>query len=150
MSMIYQFRILSDQCEDFLLDLEIPYHMNLSAFNDYLQQQLGYDPRILCSFFVSDVEWEKLQEYTQEDMSISAQDMEYSLCEECDVPQPMSSVRVSDIVCERFDRLVYVFDPLCEHQLYIELLRSLVPEPGVFYPRVVSRSGSAPLQDISV
>lgn len=146
--MIYQFRVLSDEIEDFLLDVEVQFDMNLRDFSDFLQEKLGYDRSIISSFFFSDSEWEKLQEYTQEDMNIAQDDLEYALCEECDAPIAMSKVSVVDVIKEKFDRLVYVFDPINERQLYIELIRSLKPEKGVTYPRVADFTGKAPAQEL--
>lgn len=144
--MIYQFRILSDEVEDFQLDFEVTYDMNLRAMNDFLQQQLGYDSSVISSIFTSDAEWEKLQEYTQEDMGIAHDDLEYALCEDCDAPQPMANATVADVIKEKFDRLIYVFDPIAERQLYVEMIRALKPEAGVTYPRVVELKGNAPEQ----
>lgn len=146
--MVYQFRILSDENEDFLLDIEVSFDMNLRDMSDFLQEKLGYDRSVISSFFISDAEWEKLQEYTQEDMGIAHDDLEYALCDECDAPLAMVEAKVSDVVKEKFDRLVYVFDPIGERQLYVELLRALKPESGVQYPRVIEFKGEVPKQEL--
>ncbi len=146
MKMIYQYRVLSDEVEDFALDIEAPYDMKLSDFNDYLMQQLDYDPSMLCSIFCSDSQWEKLQEYTSFDMGISDGDFEFALSDESDAPQSMSNVTLDDVTPEKFDRLVFVFDPISERQLYIELLQPLKVEDGVVYPRVIAKNGTPPPQ----
>ena len=144
--LIFQFRLLSDEAEEFLLDVEVPSTMNLLDFCTLLQTELGYDPNLIASIFRSDVEWEKLNEFTSVDMGIAADDLQYELCEECDAPKPMASVRLDEVVVEKFDRLLFVFDQIGERQLYVELLRSLKPEEGVVYPRVVDRQGTPPPQ----
>lgn len=143
---IYQFRILSDEVEDFLLDIEVPYDMNLLDFHTLLRKDLGYNPCEMASFFTSDSEWEKLQEFTIIDMGNTPEDLQYALCEECGEPIPMDKVAIKDVVVEKFDRLVYVFDQFTERQLYVELIRSLKEEPNVKYPRIVDKQGSAPKQ----
>lgn len=144
--MIFQFRLLSDELEDFLLDVEVPHDMNLLDFHHFLQHELGYDPEMITSIFSSDSEWEKLQEYTSVDMGATAGDIQYELCDECDAPIAMDSVKLDDVVIEKFDRLLYVFDQIGERQLYVELLRTLKREDGVSYPRVLERVGVAPAQ----
>lgn len=144
--MIFQFRALSDELEDFLLDVEVPHNMNLSDFCRFLENELNYDSSLIASIFTSDSEWEKLQEFTSIDMGATDQDIQYSLCDECDAPIPMEKVSLDDIVVEKFDRLLYVFDPIGERQLYIELLRTLKAEDGISYPRVLERIGVAPEQ----
>lgn len=131
-----------------MLDVEVSFDMNLRDLSDFLQEKLGYDRSVISSFFISDAEWEKLQEYTQEDMGIAHDDLEYALCDECDAPKAMAEAKVSDVVKEKFDRLIYVFDPIGERQLYVELLRALKPEDGVQYPRVVEFKGEAPKQEL--
>lgn len=146
--MIYQFRILSDEVEDFLLDIEVPYDMNLLDFHSFLRHQLGYNPCEMASLFTSDAEWEKLQEFTLIDMGHNQGDLQYALCDDCGEPIAMEKVQLCDAVVEKFDRLVYVFDEFNERQLYIELIRSLAPEAGVKYPRTVDIQGAAPKQAI--
>lgn len=142
----FQFRLLSDEVEEFLLDVEVPSKMNMLEFCHFLQNELGYDSGLISSIFCSDVEWEKLSEFTSVDMGIAADDLQYELCEECDVPQPMANFTLDQVVVEKFDRLLFVFDQIGERQLYVELLRSLLPEDGVTYPRVVDRQGTPPPQ----
>lgn len=142
----FQFRLLSDEVDDFLMDVEVPSKMNLLEFCNFLQNELGYDPNLIASIFCSDVEWEKLNEFTSVDMGIGADDLQYELCEECDIPKPMAGVGLDEVVVEKFDRLLFVFDQIGERQLYIELLRSLKPEEGVVYPRVIDRQGTPPPQ----
>lgn len=144
--MIFQFRILSDEVEDFLLDVEVPYDMNMLDFHELLLHDLGYNPCEIASFFLSDVEWEKLQEFTLIDMGTTPSDFKYEVCEECHPPIPMKNVTLGEVVRAKFDRMVYVFDQFTERQLYIELLRSLPSDPERTYPRIVDRQGVAPKQ----
>lgn len=144
--MIYQYRVLSDEVEDFLLDLEVPYDMGLSDFNAFLMGELGYDSSMLSSIFCSDSQWEKLQEYTSFDMGVVDGDLEFALSDESEAPAPMSGVTLGDVTPEKFDRLVFVFDPISERQLFVELLQPLHFDDSIEYPRVVARSGTPPAQ----
>lgn len=144
----FQFRLLSDEVDDFLMDVEVQSKMNLLEFSKFIQKELGYDTSLITSIFRSDAEWEKLNEFTSEDMKIEEQDLQYELCEECPPPKPMEKVTLDQVVIEKFDRLLFVFDQIGERQLYVELLRSLEPQKEIKYPRVIDKKGTPPPQMI--
>lgn len=138
--MIFKFRMLSDEVEDFVRDYEVPYDMNLADFHTYLRESVGYTPAEMASIFTSDAEWEKLREFTSVDMGLEAEDDSFS------IPLPMERVTLGRIVREKFGRLIYVFDIFAERQFFIELLEAKFPEEGVTYPRIVAAEGEPPLQ----
>ena len=67
MSMVFKFRMLSDENDNFVRDLEVPYDMTLRGFHEFLVRILGYEA-CMTSFFTADGQWERLQEYTLLDM----------------------------------------------------------------------------------
>lgn len=144
MSIIFKFRLLSDEVEDFVRDYEVPFDMTLFDFHNYIRKDLGYSPCELASFFKSDAEWEKLQEFTLFDMG--TEDVDIDPHDDIEAPVPMSEVKLSLIITQKFDRLIYVFDMLMERSLYIELLESQFRPEGVEYPRTVLSEGAAPVQ----
>lgn len=142
---VFKFRLLSDEVENFVRDYELLADMTLLDFNNYIRQDLDYCPCEMASFFMSDVEWEKFQEFTlldmgTEDVVIDPDDDEIA------PPIPMSQIKLSQIITQKFDRMIYVFDIFAERQFFIELLSSSKVEPGVEYPRTVAAEGNAPLQ----
>lgn len=147
MSMIFQFRMLSDEADDFLRDYEVPYDMSLLDFHQYIQSEVGYSPSEMASFFISDVEWEKFREFTLLDMGIDTSG--YDPDEDQDElapPVPMEKVTLGEIIHQKFDRLIYVFDVFAERQFYLELLRTKAAEAGGIYPRTVAWEGNPPVQ----
>ncbi len=62
--MIYLFRIISDENPDFLRDLVAEGSDTFLELHQVLQKDLGYDPTLLASFFLTTQEWEKKQEIT--------------------------------------------------------------------------------------
>lgn len=138
--MIFKFRMLSDEAEDFVRDYEASYDMNLADFHTYLRESVGYSPAEMASIFTSDAEWEKLREFTSVDMGLEDEDGSFS------VPLPMERVALGQIMHEKFGRLIYVFDIFNERQFFIELLEAKFPEEGVEYPRIVTEEGEPPLQ----
>ncbi len=138
--MIFKFRMLSDEAEDFVRDYEVPYDMNLADFHTYLRESVGYSPAEMASIFTSDAEWEKLREFTSEDMGLDGEGSG------SDVPMPMERVSLGQIMHEKFGRLIYVFDIFNERQFFIELIETKFAEDGVEYPRIVTEEGEPPLQ----
>lgn len=146
MSIIFKFRLLSDEVEDFVRDYEVPFNMTLLEFHEYIRKDLGYSPCEMASFFKSDAEWEKLQEFTLFDMGTDGVDIDPD--DDIEAPVPMSEVKLSLIITQKFDRLIYVFDMLMERNLYIELLESQFRNQEIEYPRTALSEGVPPMQFI--
>lgn len=144
MSMVFAFRLLSDEVEDFQMDIEVPYDMNLLDLHNFIRKQLGYNPCEMASFFLSDSEWEKLREFTLIDMGFEGDYDEDE--DEMAPPMSMDKVIVANVMRQKFDRMIYVFDMFSERQLFMELLESKIGDDAVKYPRTVSLQGKAPAQ----
>lgn len=142
--MIFKFRMLSDEAEDFVRDYEVRYDMPLSDFHKYLRDSVEYSPADMASIFISDSEWEKLQEFTSVDMGLDGVDIDPD--DDIAPPMPMSSVTMGQIIHEKFDRLIYVFDIFAERQFFIELLEAKFEDPDGVYPSIVLREGNPPAQ----
>ena len=68
MSMIFTWRMLSDEDDNFVRDYEVPYDMNLLDFHKFICEDLGYEDSTVSSFFLSDQMWERHTEFTLIDM----------------------------------------------------------------------------------
>ncbi len=146
--MIFKFRMLSDEVDDFLRDYEVPYDMPLSDFRTFVRESLGYSATEMASIFRSDAEWEKLEEYTSVDMG-SPEETDIDPGDDIQPPRYMGDVVLGQVIREKFDRLIYVFDLLAERQFYLELLEAKFCEEGVQYPRVTAAAGNPPPQQRS-
>lgn len=138
--MIFKFRMLSDETEHFVRDYEVPYDMNLADFHAYVRESVGYEPEGMASIFLSDAAWGKGREFTAVDMGFDA------AAEDDQAPVAMERVSLGQIIHERFDRLLYVFDLFTERRFFIELLEAKFAEEGVEYPRTTASVGEPPLQ----
>ena len=118
--MIFKFRMLSDEADDFVRDYEVPYDMNLADFHTYVRESVGYSPAV--------------------DMGLEGEEEGFA------VPLPMERVSLGQIVREKFGRLIYVFDIFAERQFFIELIESKFAEEGVAYPRIAASAGEPPAQ----
>jgi len=120
--------MLSDENDGFLREYEVPYDMNLLDFNNFICNDLKYDSRAMSSFFTSDADWNKLEEFTLADMCTD---------EESGTRQ-MSSVTLGQIIHKNKDRLIYMFDIFGDRAYYLELTEAKKQEAGQRYPRVTA------------
>lgn len=134
--MIFKFRMLSDESDHFVRDLEVPYDMNLKAFFDFLIRSLGYED-IFSSIFTADGRWERQREFVAADPDPKHPE---------DLPAPMDRVTLGQLLHRLHDRLIFVFDPFNDRALYLELTEARTPDPAMAYPRVAFEHGSAPDQ----
>lgn len=140
MSMIFKFRMLSDEDDNFVREYEVPYDMNLLEFHNFICKDLKYDNNNMTSFFASDSNWNKLREFTLTDMGL---DEAY---EDDELPLPMEKVLLSQIIHKNNDRLIYQFDIFGDRAMYLELIETKKMGKGEKYPAVTARNGSIPNQ----
>ena len=110
--MIYKFRMISADDKAFLRDYEVDSNQTFLTFHNAIQDNLGFDPTQLASFFLADEHWNKGMELTLLDMQ-----------NEGDLAAiPMESVKICELIKDRKDRLLYVYDIFTDNSLFIELL----------------------------
>lgn len=112
--MIYKFRILSDEVEEFIRVFEIPANLTLYDFHIALQKEMKYDNSQLASFYLSNEKWDKLQEFTLFDLSEEE--------EHHNTVISMEEAKLGDFLIDKKDRLLYIFDIYSERVLFLELV----------------------------
>jgi len=95
MSMVFRFRMLSDENDNFVRDYEVPYDMTLLDFHNFILRSLEYE-ECMASFFTADERWEKLREFTLMDMDDGSEG----------APAAMESVTLGQIIHNNRDRLI--------------------------------------------
>ena len=128
MSMVFRFRMLSDENDRFVRDYEVLYDMTLLEFHEFLLEALEYEP-CMASFFTADDRWEKLREFTLMDMGDGGEDE----------PEAMDQVTLGQIIHRLRDRLIYLFDLFNERAYYLELTGAYESDPTGQYPRTTPR-----------
>ena len=63
MDLVFRYRMLSDESDHFVRDLEVMPEMTLTEFHRFVFEALGYD-EAMVSIFASDEMWKRQQEYT--------------------------------------------------------------------------------------
>lgn len=134
MSMVFRFRMLSDENDNFVRDYEVLYDMTLFDFHKFLLETLEYED-CMTSFFTADDRWEKLAEFTSMDMG-----------DEEGAPRDMAKVRLGQIIHNNRDRLIYLFDMFGDRAYYLELTGTYQTEEGATYPREIYAQAEVPDQ----
>ena len=109
--MIYRFTLISDEVDDFIREIKIDSEATFFDLHEAILKAAGYKDDQMTSFFICDDDWEKDQEITLEDMGSSSEEDSYI----------MRETRLSDLVEDEKQKLLYVFDPLAERVFFIEL-----------------------------
>ena len=110
MSMVFRFRMLSDENDHFVRDYEVMYNMTLLDFHHFILETLEYE-ECMASFFTANERWEKQREFTLLEMGDDT----------TGAPELMEHVTLGQIIHNRRDRLIYLFDLLGDRAYYLEL-----------------------------
>jgi hypothetical protein len=133
---IYLFHIISDEDQGFYRDLVIDGSDTFLDFHHALQENLGYDPSQLASFFVTNEMWEKQQEITLIDM-MQEQDLSTAT---------MEQATLEEYITDETQRMIYVFDFFSERAFFIELLEQSDQTSPRDTPFIGHSEGEAPPQ----
>ena len=132
--MIYKITFSCDDVDDFRRVFEADSEATFLDLHQAILKSAGYPDDQMTSFFMCNDRWEKGQEVTLVEMGSS---FEYD-------NMVMESTRLSDLLEERGQRLIYVFDPMYE-RYFFGSLKEIMPGymDGV---SCVESSGAAPKQ----
>ena len=134
--MVYRFTVISNEVDDFIREIKIEADATFFDFQNIILSSCGYDHQQITSFYICNNEWEMEQEVQLEDMGNSRSDEDVYL---------MKDTRLSELIEDEQQRLVFVFDPLAERMLFIELTEILF---GQSQPTAICsrQHGDAPQQ----
>lgn len=142
--MVYKFRIISDENEDFFRDIEIKSSNNFFEFHTIIQNSVNFDKSQIASFFTTNDDWEKIDEITLMDMS----DFDKSKI------HVMHKTKIEDFIKQPGDKLIYAFDFFSDRCFFIELMKTSKIDTSKKYPILINGQGKAPKQimvaDISI
>jgi hypothetical protein len=136
---ILTFRILSPENPKFIRDIDVPDEKRFYDLHMGIQAACNYDYSQMTSFYMSNQDWEKLEE-------ISMMPMEEDTEE---APLNMKNTLLKDKLEAKGQRLLYLFDFFSVRMMFIELvnIRQMGPEEAKLnYPRVIASAGEAPPQ----
>lgn len=137
--MIYKFRIVSDEVDNFKREIAIDADATFLSLRNAICDCVGYDKGQMNSFFLCDNGWEKGKEITLEDMGSDSSEGIYLMDESV----------ISDFIEDEGQRLIFVFDYLTERAFFMELKTT---EPGKHLqdPLCTLSMGHAPAQFVDM
>ncbi len=130
--MVYRFVLLSDEDDSFSREFEFLESNTLLDFHNSIQEELEFDKSQMASFFLASNKWEKEEEFTLLDMGIGSATMEETLLE--------------DIIINKNQKLLYLFDMFNNRALYIEFTGEDDIVEGREYPVCTNSRGAPPKQ----
>lgn len=134
--MILLFRIISNEDQNFYRDLVIDGSNTFLEFHHVLQENLGYDPTQLASFFITNEAWEKQHEITLIDM-MQEPGVETITMEKCTLDQHFSELN---------QRMIYVFDFFSERAFFMEFIEHSDEVSTKKTPFIAQSVGDPPAQ----
>jgi hypothetical protein len=128
--------MISGEEKVFLREYEFNANETFLNFHNFIQDDLDFDPHQLASFFLTDEQWNKGLELTLIDMENDAGPAAI----------PMDSVKVVDLIKNKKERLLYVFDIFSDRCFFLELSDIFEPMVDEIYPRCSTSVGTPPDQ----
>lgn len=139
----YRFRILTEENEDFLMDIEVKATQSFLDFHNAIKKFCNITTNELASFYICDDNWRKKTEIMLIDMS----DTEVK-----DVPKPiiiMENAFLNKIINNPHQKFLYVYDFIKMHTFYIELFKINQTSDSIDYPALIKKEGDINLNTSS-
>jgi len=158
MNYIYKFRVLFDEVDDFVRDIEISCSDNFEQFHQALIRFTGLTGGEMASFSICDSKWNKRNEITLMDLSDDDDFEEEPVYDDEDqystktkLPRFLMSESVlNKFITEPRQCILYEYDFLNPKVFYIELLKVAEEQSGVVYPRCVFSSKELPVKPVEI
>ncbi len=132
--MVYHFLILSDEEEDFILEIKVHEKNTFLDFHHAIRQALSFDNNYLASFWRTDDNWHKIAEATLIDMDEHGHLL-------------MEDLGIEDWCRRKGQKFLYIFDYFTDRSLFIKIVeideKNHNPDR---YPKIVKNQGRKPLQ----
>lgn len=136
---IYKFRMLSDENDNFLRDIEIQATQTFQDFHQMISDCVILKGNELASFHITDQRWNKLTEITLVDMQKGLEPGEKANPIE-DV-HVMKNSTIRDFINEPSQRLLYEYDFFDVKTFFIELISVFKQKEDHVYPRCTLKRG---------
>lgn len=133
--MIFKFLIISDEVDNFIREIDIDSEATFLDLNNAILDSVSYTKDEMTSFFICDEDWEKTTEITLVEMDT---DPEFD-------NWVMKDTKLSDLLEEERQKLLFVFDYITDRALFMEL-RDIIPGKSLKKAVCVRSEGNAPKQ----
>jgi hypothetical protein len=134
--MVLKFRLISNEQDDFIRDIEILDDQTFFHLHDSIQDNLHFDKSQIASFFICNQKWEKEQEIALFELSE----------EEAAKVLVMDNTIIGDYMQTTHDKMIYVYDVFNERLFFIELVEIQEEDNSKTYPLYSFEQGPPPQQ----
>ncbi len=144
---VYRFRLLFEEQEDFLRDIEIKPGQTFKDFHDIILKSVDIESNELASFFICDPGWSKQREITLIDMGVKTPDTDFDDDERkpVNIPIPvmiMDDVKIREVIDDPHQRILFEYNFLNPTTFFIELMKIVEGDPKKTYPLCVKKEGT--------
>lgn len=137
MPVVYRFKVMFEDHEDVVRDIEITNLQTFEDFHNIIQSSIGFDASKPASFFICTDHWIKEQEIVLEARKDKAGN---------DLPLMKDSL-IKDHINDPHQKMMYLFDYEANWSFFVELSK-IIPaaDEKRLYPVCVKSAGDAPKQ----
>jgi hypothetical protein len=133
--MVYRFILLSDEVDNFRREITVDSEATFFDLHQAILDSVGYAKDQMTSFFICDDDWSKKTEVTLVEMDSSSEEDNYV----------MEETRLSDLLEDEKQKLLYVFEYLTDRCFFMEL-RTIIPGKNQKKAEIIRSEGKAPEQ----
>jgi len=145
---VYRFRLLFEDQEEFLRDIEIRPGQTFKDFHDIVLSSVDIESNELASFFICDPSWNKQREITLIDMGVKTPDTDFDdddIRKPVTIPIPvmiMEDVKIREVIDDPHQRILFEYNFLNPTTFFIELMKIVEGDPKKNYPICVKKEGT--------
>lgn len=139
----YRFRILSEENEDFLMDIDVKASQSFLDFHNAIKQFCNITTNELASFYICDDKWRKKTEIMLIDMSDPDESKEKK------PSLVMENAFMNQVIDNPHQKFLYIYDFIKMHTFYIELTQIKETSSSLDYPALIKKEGEINLKNPS-
>lgn len=133
--MVFKFLLISDEVDDFVREISIDSESSFLDLNNIILESASYTKNEMTSFYLCDDDWEKGTEVTLMEMDTDPAFDSWV----------MKDTKLSDLLEDERQRLLFVFDYITERSFFMELME-ILPGKSLAKAKCTKSEGDAPKQ----
>ena len=137
--MIYKFVIVSDEADNFKLQIAIDSTATFMQLRNIILDSAGYSKEQMDSFYICDDEWNKEKEVTCMDMGTDTDEDIWI----------MDDAQLDEIIEDEGQRMKFVFDYMTERFFKIKL-KETIPGKTLHDPLCELKLGTPPAENVDI
>ena len=137
--MIYKFVIVSDEADNFKLQIAIDSTATFMQLRNIILDSAGYGKDQMYSFYICDDEWSKQKEVTCMDMGTESDEDIWI----------MDDTQLDELLEDEGQRMKFVFDYMTERFFKVKL-KEVIPGKTLHDPLCESKIGNPPTENVDI